>query len=199
MKKDFPLPPQVAKATAVGEECISNVRTVRAFAMEDSERSLYDGEVERSRLLNERLGLGIGLFQAATNVFLNGIVLGTLYYGGYLLSSDRLTAGDLMSFLVATQTIQRSLAQMSLLFGQFVRGSAAGARVFEYINLRPSIPERGGRVIPYHALLGDVEFREVSFAYPTRPGQTVLDNFCLRIPPGKVTSFPTNVTCCTLI
>ncbi len=106
----------------MGEECISNVRTVRAFAMEDMERSLYNGEVEKSRILNETLGWGIGLFQAATNVFLNGIVLGTLYYGGYLLSSNQLSAGDLMSFLVATQTIQRSLAQMSLLFGQFVKG-----------------------------------------------------------------------------
>ena len=57
-----------------------------------------------------------------TNLFLNGVVLGTLYYGGYLMSVGRVTPGDLMSFLVATQTIQRSIAQMSLLFGHFVRG-----------------------------------------------------------------------------
>ncbi len=115
---------EVAKATAVGEECISNVRTVRAFAMEDMERALYDGEVDKAQRMNETLGLGIGLFQAATNVFLNGIVLGTLYYGGYLLSCNELSPGDLMSFLVATQTIQRSLAQMSLLFGHYVKGAA---------------------------------------------------------------------------
>lgn len=113
---------QVARATSVGEECISNVRTVRAFAMEDSERELFDGEVDKSRKMNEALGFGIGLFQAATNVFLNGIGLGTLYYGGYLLSSNQLTAGDLMSFLVATQTMQRSITQLSLLFGHFVKG-----------------------------------------------------------------------------
>ena len=61
--------------------------------------------------------------QGATNLFLNGLVLSTLYYGGYLLSEDKLSAGDLMSFLVATQTIQRSLTQLSLLFGQFVKGT----------------------------------------------------------------------------
>ena len=49
-------------------------------------------------------------------------MLGTLYYGGYLLSNQRVTPGDLMSFLVATQTIQRSLQQMSLLFGQIIKG-----------------------------------------------------------------------------
>ena len=54
---------QVAKATAVGDECLSNIRTVRAFAAEDRERDLYNAEVEKAAVLNERLGLGIGLFQ----------------------------------------------------------------------------------------------------------------------------------------
>ena len=66
--------------------------------------------------------MGIGIFQAGTVLFLNGIVLSTLYYGGYLLTAQELTPGDLMAFLVSTQTIQRALGQMSLLFGQFVRG-----------------------------------------------------------------------------
>eukprot|EP00095_Tigriopus_kingsejongensis_P004287 maker-scaffold722_size106786-snap-gene-0.22 protein:Tk04287 transcript:maker-scaffold722_size106786-snap-gene-0.22-mRNA-1 annotation:"atp-binding cassette sub-family b member mitochondrial" len=177
---------QVAKATAVGEECISNIRTVRAFAMEEQEQSMYEDEIQRAREFNERLGCGIGVFQAGANLFLNGIVLTTLYYGGYLLSSNQLTAGDLMSFLVATQTIQRSLGQISLLFGQYVRGLSAGTRVFEYINLQPTIPLRGGKVIPFHSLLGDIEFKNVSFIYPTRPEQTVLNDFSLRIPGGKM-------------
>jgi len=37
-----------------------------------------------------------------------GLVLGALYAGGYLMSQNEVTAGDLMSFMVATQTIQRS-------------------------------------------------------------------------------------------
>jgi len=36
-----------------------------------------------------------------------GLVLGALYAGGYLMSQNEITAGDLMSFMVATQTIQR--------------------------------------------------------------------------------------------
>lgn len=51
--------------------------------------------------------------------------------GGYLLSSNQLSAGQLMAFLMATQTIQRSLGQLSLLFGSAIRGISAGSRVFE--------------------------------------------------------------------
>ena len=54
---------QVAKATAAGDEAVSNIRTVRAFAMEDEEMEVYGTELSKARQLNENLGLGIGLFQ----------------------------------------------------------------------------------------------------------------------------------------
>lgn len=59
------------------------------------------------------------------------MVLGVVYMGGYLLSTDQLSPGQLMAYLMATQTIQRSLGQMSLLFGSVIRGMASGSRVFE--------------------------------------------------------------------
>ena len=58
--------------------------------------------------------------------------------------------------------------------------------MFEYINLEPSMPLEGGKKIPYHALFGDVEFRDVTFTYPSRPQQVVLDNFSLKIPAGHM-------------
>jgi hypothetical protein len=36
-----------------------------------------------------------------------GVVLGVVCHGGLLLTTDQLTGGQLMAFLVATQTIQR--------------------------------------------------------------------------------------------
>lgn len=175
---------QVEKATAVADEAISNIRTVRAFAMEDQELELFNKEAERAMELNEELGIGIGLFQAGTNLFLNSMVLATLYMGGYLLSTNQLSAGQLMAYLMATQTIQRSLAQISLLFGTVVRGVAAGSRVLEYIDMNPSMPLHGGKKIAREVLKGEIEFRNVTFAYPTRPQNIVLQNFNLRIPAG---------------
>nr|KAG5692158.1 hypothetical protein BaRGS_020706 [Batillaria attramentaria] len=174
---------QVAKATAVADEALGNVRTVRAFAMEDKENQLFQQELELSRRMNMKLGIGIGAFQGVANVFLNSIILGSMFAGGWLISLGELNAGDLMSFLVATQMIERSLAQMSILFGTMVRGASAGARVFEYINMEPAVQLSGGKTIPYHALLGSIQFKDVTFSYPTRPEQepvlfatTVMEN-----------------------
>uniref|UniRef100_A0A670KB86 Mitochondrial potassium channel ATP-binding subunit n=1 Tax=Podarcis muralis TaxID=64176 RepID=A0A670KB86_PODMU len=128
---------QVAKATAVANEALGNVRTVRAFAMEPKELQQYGAEVDQASHLNMKLGLGIAFFQGLSNVALNCIVLGTIFVGGTLLAGEEMTPGDLMSFLVSSQTVQRSLASMSILFGQVVRGMSAGARVFEYMTFPP--------------------------------------------------------------
>uniref|UniRef100_A0A1A8IT91 ATP-binding cassette, sub-family B (MDR/TAP), member 8 n=1 Tax=Nothobranchius kuhntae TaxID=321403 RepID=A0A1A8IT91_NOTKU len=176
---------QVAKATGVADEALGNVRTVKAFAMEERELQSYAYEVDKSCEMNENLGTGIAIFQGLSNMALNCIVLGTIFAGGTLISSNEMSPGDLMSFLVASQTVQRSLASISILFGQVVRGISSGARVFEYLSLQPTILLCGGGRIPYHSLTGRVDFLNISFSYPTRPGHEVLKKFNLTLPPCK--------------
>ncbi|KAG6458871.1 mitochondrial potassium channel ATP-binding subunit [Manduca sexta] len=176
---------QIEKSTLVAEEAISNMRTVRAFAGEQSEAELFAGECRAAAALSMELGLGIGLFQAGTNLFLNGMVLGTMFLGGHLMSTGQMTAGDVMAFLVNAQTVQRSVAQLSLLFGAVVKGISAGGRVFEYINKEPKMDTSGKKILKYHEFHGDIEFKDVTFAYPTRPEASVLKNFNLLIPAGK--------------
>lgn len=59
------------------------------------------------------------------------MVLATMFLGGHLMSTGQMSAGDVMAFLVNAQTVQRSVAQLSLLFGSVVKGLSAGGRVFE--------------------------------------------------------------------
>ncbi|XP_013065801.2 mitochondrial potassium channel ATP-binding subunit-like isoform X1 [Biomphalaria glabrata] len=176
---------EISKSTAIADEALGNIRTVRSFAMESKENQLYEAQVLKSANTNIRLGYGIGMFQGLANVFLNSLVLGSLFGGGWLISTQELKAGDLISFLVAIQMIERSMAQMSLLLGHVVRGLSAGARVFEFMDSKPLIPLQGGKRIPYHALIGDIQFKDVSFHYPTRE-QNVLRDFSLKIPGGKL-------------
>ncbi|XP_014473011.1 PREDICTED: ATP-binding cassette sub-family B member 8, mitochondrial [Dinoponera quadriceps] len=176
---------QVAKSTAVCDEAIQNIRTVRAFAAEEKELEMFCKEVEHSAELYEKLGLGIGFFQAGTNLLVNGILLSTLYFGGQLLSTGSLTSGDLMAFLMATQTIQKSLSQLSVLFGIYVRGISAGSRIFQYLDMPPSPMMTGGDIITDQSLAGNIIFKNVKFSYPTRPDHIILKNFNLHIPAGK--------------
>ncbi|NXR18790.1 ABCB8 protein, partial [Cinclus mexicanus] len=172
---------QVAKATVVADEALGNVRTVRAFAMEEQQARLFCAEVDRAGHLSEQLGLGIAAFQGLSNLALNGIVLGTIFVGGSLMAGDQLSPGDLMSFLVASQTVQRS--GQGPMVPPVVRGLSAGARVFELLRLEPLVPLQGGASIPAHSLRGRICFNHISFSYPTRPGYPVLQDFSLTLPP----------------
>ena len=84
---------QVAIATGVADEAIGNIRTVRAFAMEESEHRsvcacwiggwtffhsshtiyrLYQQQLMKSEWASVKLGNGIALFQALSNLAING-------------------------------------------------------------------------------------------------------------------------------
>lgn len=177
---------QFSVASCVADEAFGNIRTVRAFAMEEHESRLFEREVRKACSMQELLGMGIGMFQAASNFFLNGIVLSVLYGGSIFINSGEITPGQLMSFLVTAQTIQRSMSQFSTLFGTAVKGWTAGARAFQFANLQPTIRNDDGVCIPYHTLFGEVRFEDVDFAYPTRPEHQVFERLNLTIPAGQV-------------
>lgn len=63
---------QSERATAVCEEALSNIRTVRSCACEYSEVDMFRAETDAAAELSQQLGTGIAVFQALTNLFLNG-------------------------------------------------------------------------------------------------------------------------------
>lgn len=176
---------QAEKATNVCQEALGNIRTVRSCAAEHIELMFFDQEIRKSAELSQQLGTGIALFQALTNMFLNCMVLGTLYLGGSLMSDNSISAGQLMAFLVASQGVQRSLSQGSILMGNLIRGLTAGARVFEYLGVEPKVDLVSGSIISDESLKGEIRFEGISFAYPTRPDHIVLKDFNLTLKPGQ--------------
>lgn len=101
-------------------------------------------------------------------------------------SSSSITAGNLMTFLVSAQTMQRSLAGLSTVFSTALLGAEAGARVMEYLKSVPSLPVNGGLRPDDLKTSCTVKFDKVSFAYPSRPDQAILNDFKFELPAGKV-------------
>ena len=61
----------------------------------------------------------------------------------------------------------------------------AAEKVFELIDRQPEIDHHSGTKKP-DKLDGVVEFKNVSFAYPTRPDVQVLKNVSFSVQPGEV-------------
>ena len=58
---------------------------------------------------------------------------------------------------------------------QMVRGISSGARVFEYLVLKPTITGSGGGRISYHNLMGRVDFVDISFRLGPRLISSIVD------------------------
>jgi ATP-binding cassette subfamily B (MDR/TAP) protein 8 len=169
--------------SSVASEVISSMKTVRAFVAEDVELARFEKTLDRSGKFNQALGFHIGLFQGLVNTSIGSMVLLIMYYGGKLVLKGEMTGGQLMAYMVATQTTQKSLASVGQLVGQVIKAIGSAQRVFEYMIIQPQIPLTGKRPIEFH---GSIEFQNVTFAYPTRSDHQVLQDFSLAIPHGKV-------------
>lgn len=81
-------------------------------------------------------------------------------------------------------SIFSSLGQASPPITALAAGQAAAFKMFETINRKPAIDayDKRGKIL--RDIHGDIELKEVSFFYPTRPREQVLDAFSLFIPKG---------------
>jgi ATP-binding cassette subfamily B (MDR/TAP) protein 1 len=70
----------------------------------------------------------------------------------------------------------------------FSRASSAASQLFKIIDRESAIDPYSDSGLEPQAIIGEVELNDITFAYPTRPGVTVLENFSLKVPPGKVTA-----------
>lgn len=71
-----------------------------------------------------------------------------------------------------------------------MRGIGAGQRIFELLDRAPAIPPNTGARVPLVRSAhgtdgGTVRFERVGFAYPSRPGVQVLDDFSLDVRRGE--------------
>ncbi len=68
----------------------------------------------------------------------------------------------------------------------FVQAKGAVGRVFPLLDRVPAIaPDDPDAKVPAEDTQGDVEFRDIKFAYPNRPSVVIYTSFNLHIPAGK--------------
>uniref|UniRef100_A0A4W4GAS6 ATP-binding cassette sub-family B member 10, mitochondrial n=1 Tax=Electrophorus electricus TaxID=8005 RepID=A0A4W4GAS6_ELEEL len=176
----------LADATKLAEERISNLRTVRAFGKELTEVQKYVEKVEDVLHLAKKEAVLRAGFFGATGLSGNIIILSVLYKGGLLMASDHMTVGELSSFLMYAFWVGISIAGLSSFYSELMKGFGAGTRLWELMERKPEFPLNEGLVLRPAQLKGALEFRNVSFAYPTRKDAPIFQDLCLSVPAGSV-------------
>ena len=176
---------RVADLGAYAEETINGLRSVQAFTHEPVDRMRFGAEVERS------FATALRRVRTRATLVLVVILLGfgavtfSLWVGGHDVIAGRMTGGELSAFVLYAVLLATSGATMSEIWGDVQRAAGAAERLLELLAEVPTItaPAMPAR-LPQPAR-GRIAFEDVTFRYPTRPGQSALDGFSLVIEPGE--------------
>ena len=175
----------LAASTEIAEEKLSNIRTVRAFAMENREIAAYGAEINDVLEKSYKEALVNAKFYGMTGLSGNLIIVTVLYYGGNLVTSDVLTVGNLASFVLYSAYVGIGLSGVSTFYAEVMKGVGASTRLWELVDKQPAIPVSGG-IVPHKPPAGHIEFQDVTFAYPSREDVPILTCLNLCIPPNTV-------------
>ncbi|KAF8693882.1 ABC transporter, partial [Rhizoctonia solani] len=165
--------------TKVASEALSAVRTVQAFTAAPREEIRFASKVNHVQDLAIKEARAAALFFGATGWSGNVVVLGLLAYGGSLVSRGQISVGDLTSLLMYTAYVGGSLSMLSSFFSSLMKGLGASERVFQLLQRVPQIRGDSGTKFDISRDYGNIEFKNVSFAYPSRPGAEILRGFSM--------------------
>ncbi|MBD1857246.1 MULTISPECIES: ABC transporter ATP-binding protein [Leptolyngbya] len=174
---------RISDLSALLTEMLSGVRLVRAFAAEDYAIEQFRRGSERNRqarYATERLRA----IQYPVQGFLDALgILALLLVGSWQISQGNLTGSEFIAFVVAVAMLFEPISTVTLNYNEFKQGEASVDRVFELLQINPSIVEQpDAKVLP--SVTGRIEFENVSFAY--RPDRPVLQDLSLRVYPGEM-------------
>lgn len=99
------------------------------------------------------------------------------------------TAGDVMSCFFGVVFGAMSIGMATPNIKAVAEGQVAGKMAFDIIDRKPKIDLDASNTKHLPAeILGRIEFKNVSFTYPSRKDQIVLDNFSAVFEKGKTTA-----------
>lgn len=170
---------ETGRLTTILSETFEGARMVKAYGMEQR-------EIERARQsVDTRLSHLMKVVRARaaaspTTEALGGIAVAVvIYIGG---SSETLTLGTLTAFIYAALTAYQPLKSLANFQTAMQEGLAAADRIFNILDIKPSIAERGDAQ-PLQVKGGEIRLEGVGFRYAA--DKTALKDVSLVVPPGR--------------
>ncbi|KAI3518024.1 hypothetical protein L1887_06363 [Cichorium endivia] len=174
-----------SRATSMAREAMANIRTVAAFGAEDRVSTQFAAELNRpgkqARLRGHISGIGYGFSQFLAFC---SYALG-LWYASVLIQHKNSNFGDIIKSFMVLIITALSIAETLALAPDIVKGTQALGSVFEILNRVSAINPDHRDSFAVDNIKGDIEFRNVSFAYPTRREVKVLNGLNLKIMAGN--------------
>jgi ATP-binding cassette, subfamily B, bacterial MsbA len=167
--------------TRVAKEAIDAHRLIKIFNAEDHQSERFERVNEHNRVSNMKLIRARAISNPVVQCIASIALASVLFVAIRQVFTHDLRVDEFFGFLTALMLIPSPLRSLVSMSGPLQQGIAAGQSVFEIID-HPT--EGGGGPIELRRARGEIEFRNVSFAYDGAKGD-VLREVSFHVRPGE--------------
>jgi ATP-binding cassette, subfamily B, multidrug efflux pump len=189
----------LASLSAKVQENLSGVRVVRAYAQEEAEIRGFDEPNREYVSRNIKLIRTWSMFMPSLQALIGTSFLIVFWQGGHQLLDGKISLGALIAFYTYLGVLVWPMIALGWVTNIFQRGAASTGRLNYILRATPQIDDRAAKVPPETPIAGGIEFRNLTFTYPTNlagnganaPGKSngaahaVLTDINLKVPAGS--------------
>jgi len=176
---------RIADTSALASEVLNAMQVVQAFTLEMLHSARYDAAIAHSfKTALKRIRTRAYMTVYAIFIIFGGIVI-VLWIGAQSVVHGHLSAGELGQFLLYAIIVGSSTAGLTEIWGSLLQAAGAMERLAELLDTEPRIKAPANPKPLPDPPLGKASFDNVTFYYPSRPGQAALSEFSLDISPRE--------------
>ncbi|OPJ65441.1 ABC transporter ATP-binding protein [Clostridium chromiireducens] len=169
------------KMNSVIQEYLIGVRLVKAFGTYDKETDKF--ESSNINLMEKGVAsqIIVTLISPLMTLAVGVGTVAAIFAGSKLFSSNLANPGDITAFTIYMAQILTSLIMITNVFNVFVRTKASTARIKEVFDCDEDFTDSGEK----KELNGDIEFDNVTFAYPSGSGIPAIKDLSFSVKRGQ--------------
>ena len=157
----------LATLTARVQENLAGVRVVRAYAQEEAEIRGFDEPNREYVSRNIKLIRTWSMFMPSLQALIGTTFLIVLWQGGHQLLRGQISLGALIAFNGYLTVLVWPMIALGWVTNIFQRGAASMGRLNYILTANPNIDDREAKVPQGTRPRGEIEFRHLTFKYPT--------------------------------
>ena len=174
----------VADIGTYAGEIVQNIKVVQSFTREPEESIAFKNEVEKAFSAAKRRIMQSSLLIAAAMILVFTGLGAMIWFGAKDVTNGDISAGELASFVFYAIMVARSVAVISEIYGQLQRAAGATERLLELLSEESQIkPPSQAIDLPGGPL--SLNFKNVSFSYPSRPQEKALNEISFKVDEGE--------------
>ena len=157
----------LATLSAKVQENLSGVRVIRAYAQEEAEIRGFDEPNREYVARNIKLIRTWSMFMPSLQALIGTSFLIVLWQGGHQLLRGQISLGALIAFFSYLNLLVWPMIALGWVTNIFQRGAASMGRLNYILRAQPQIDDRKSAVAANAPIAGEVEFRNLTFTFPT--------------------------------